>query len=294
MENGSLSPFFPPPVDESKIDIFSPAVIMAFVAAFIGDLTFFLIIPHYLCGVIVLGAFSPKTKGILSKLVLGISFILPGPFLTFGIVVSLILSNKILAFIAEQAAVVAATVFLTPAGGAAVEASATAAEAGAVAAEAGMATAEVAEGAAAAAEGVEAAATAAETAGTTIEMAQNAGEAWEMAETGTEGAEAGVGAAEGLGGAEEGISPEKLGERPEIMPELQENLLEKPAELPGGQNIEEKLPEGQPAEKESVKKIRDIYEKAQKTKEQLEKLPRPQRETEEDNEEDQEDLKEAA
>ncbi len=164
--------------EAEKIDIFNPALVFALVAAFIGDFTFFLVITHYLCGIIVLASFFPKSKGFLAKGVLLLAFLLPLPTLMIGIFLAIILSNKVLAFIAEQAAVIAATVLLTPAGGAAAEGAALAGGAGAAAGEAAVGAGVAATEAAGAAAGTaaEVGGAVAEGVGTTAEVVGGAAE----------------------------------------------------------------------------------------------------------------------
>lgn len=96
--------------EAEKIDIFSPAIVFALVAAFIGDFTFFLIITHYLCAAIAFGTFLPKVlpkmQGLL-KIGAIISailvFILPLPFIMLTILIDLLVANsKIIATVVEE------------------------------------------------------------------------------------------------------------------------------------------------------------------------------------------------
>lgn len=157
--------------EDNKIDFFSPGTVIAFVCAFIGDLGFILIVPHYVMGVVVLAILLPQSRGFLAKLVLFSVFILPLPTLFLGSMLAVVLSNKFLRFVAEQAAIVAVTV-ATGGAGAAAEGAVAAEEAGEVAATVGE---EAAEGAAAAGRAGEAA-----------RAAEGAGEAGEEAAEETE------------------------------------------------------------------------------------------------------------
>ncbi len=90
----------------NKIDWLSVPVIATFIIAFFGDITFFLIVTHYLCGIFVLALIGGRVKGILPKVLLGVAFILPGPFLMIGSFFAILVSNsKIAAFLVEQASI---------------------------------------------------------------------------------------------------------------------------------------------------------------------------------------------
>ena len=114
-------------MDEKKIDFLGPAFIMAVIAALMSDFAFLfllaLFIPiigliialmvimfHYFAGLIVLFLIFPKLKHLIPKGVFLLSIILPLPFLTVGIVLAIILQNRIIEFIVTQAALTAITV----------------------------------------------------------------------------------------------------------------------------------------------------------------------------------------
>jgi hypothetical protein len=177
-------------MDEGTIDFFSPATIMFFVMAIMADGLFlgifgvaipavglailmYILIGHYLIGFVACAFFWGKTKGIATKIILFIAWLLPLPLLSGGLVVAIFLSTKVgqeIVEIAEkeikeeaEAAILAAAVVAAPETGGTSLAAAGAVEGGTVVAvEGGVAVAEggaaVAEGAAAAGEGVGAAA----------------------------------------------------------------------------------------------------------------------------------------
>ena len=246
-----------------EIDVVGIGFIFAFVVAFIGDAAFsfsllsffpiigfiffgFIIITHYLCGLIIIGFIWSKIRGWLAKLILLLAVIIPGPLLLIGTVLAVIFSNKVLAAIAEQVIIQAAAVATAGAAevaevGVAAEGAATAAEGAAVAAEG---VGEAAEGAAVAAEG--------------------AGGATEGAAVAAEGIEGAGGAAEEIA-TEEGISPEALGEEREPMEKLEKELLEEPVP-------EQKIAEVEETEETTEKTEYDeLSEKAKKVKDSLEK-----------------------
>lgn len=238
--------------EAEKVDIFNPATIFAFVAAFIGDFTFFLIITHYLCALFAFGILLPgllkKTEGImrvLTVMVCLIAFVLPLPLILIAIILSIILANKFLAFVATQAAAAAATAF-TGVGGVAVEGAA-AAEAGAVAGEAAIEA-----GVAAA----EASAAAAEAAAGAAEAATTAAEMEEMATAAAESAEAAGGAAKA--GAEAEEAAQEAGKAGEVAEEGGEAKEEKSA-FEKARDIKEKIDKvtGGGQEKEQEKEKED-------------------------------------
>ncbi len=138
-------------MDEEKIDFLGPAFIMAVLAALISDFAFIfllaLIIPiiglvvasmvimfHYFAGLIVLFFVFLKLKHFIPRGVLLLAMILPLPLLSVGMVLAIILQNRIIETIVTQAALTAVTV-ATGGAGAGVQAGVTAARAGAAAAK---------------------------------------------------------------------------------------------------------------------------------------------------------------
>lgn len=114
-------------MDEEKIDFLGPAFIMAVMAALMSDFAFIfllaLVIPviglviasmvimfHYFAGLIVLFFIFLKLKHLIPKGVLLLAIILPLPFLSVGMVLAIILQNRIIEFIVTQAALTALTV----------------------------------------------------------------------------------------------------------------------------------------------------------------------------------------
>jgi hypothetical protein len=198
---------------DNKIDWFSVPIIVVFIIGFFGDLSFFLIVTHYFCGAIILAifAFALKPKGIFPKLILGVVFILPGPFLMIGSFFAILVSNsKLATFLLEQAAIQGAAVLT---GGAA-----EALEVGAIGAEAVEAGVAVTEAGEVALEAGEAAGAAAEGAGAAAEVGA------EAAEVGAETGEAAAGGAEAAEEGEGGIR-KKAGEK--IKEKFREKLREK-------------------------------------------------------------------
>jgi len=253
---------------KNKIDIFDPVVVLAFVSAFIGDLGAFFILPHYFCGFIVLFAFLPKTRGFIARIVLLLAFLIPGPTLTVGIILGILLSNKFIEQVAIQVAAV-----LTEGAGEALEGVAAAEEAGAA----------VAEGA----EALEAAgAAAAETTGAAAETAEAGAAAGKKVPL--EGLEEGIKEQEEIPEEEAGekvIPEEALGEELEPMEKLGKELLEEtPEEEKEAIHEEEREEPQNEAEISEAKK----KTKAQQIKEQLEKLQKIQNISEE-NEQNKED-----
>ncbi len=138
-------------MDEEKIDFLGPAFIMAAIAALMSDFAFIFLLAlpipiiglvialmvimfHYFAGLIVLFFVFLKLKHLLPKLVLLLSIILPLPFLSIGMVLAIILQNRIIETIVTQAALTAVTV-ATGGAGAGLQAGVTAARAGAAAAK---------------------------------------------------------------------------------------------------------------------------------------------------------------
>lgn len=144
---------------EEKLDIFDPGIIMAIIFGVIGDAAMivgvlavaipvvgiivagFAALAHYISAIIVIAIFWRHIRGWLACLVLILAGILPLPLLTIGVVLAILFSNKLIAFIAEQAAIQAIAVFTAGAGEALEGAAAaeTAANAAKVTAEAGKA-----------------------------------------------------------------------------------------------------------------------------------------------------------
>lgn len=137
------------------IDYFDPLIVMAFITAFVGDLLSILIIPHYFAAFIVVGILWSRVRGLLAKLVLIAAFIIPVPgTLIVGVFLSILLSNKFIAALAEQVGVGLLAV-ATGGAGLAAEGAVAGTEGVTVAAEgiqAAAAVAEVGAGAAATAE----------------------------------------------------------------------------------------------------------------------------------------------
>ena len=212
---------------DNKIDPFSPAVVMAFIVAFLGDISFFLILTHWIAGFIVLAVLWHRMKGFLPKFILVLCAIIPLPILTIGILFGSLISNKAIAFLAEQVAIQLVAV-ATGGAGEALE---------------GAALAE--EGGAAAVEGIEASAAAAETATAAESAATAAAEAAEASET----------ASGAAGGTEEGVAENdaeksKRGEstvRDKIKEKFKEKLQEK---LSAGEDEDQAREEIQDEEQE--------------------------------------------
>jgi len=308
--------------EENKIDFFGPDVIFAFVAAFIGDITFFFIITHYLCGAFVLGFLWHKTKGVPAKAILISIFLVPFPFLTIGAFLALIISkSKLVEVVLEQVAI-QGVALVTGGAGEALEGAALAGEGAEVAATA----AEAAEGAGAAAEAGEAATSAAEGAETEAEAGERSvgekiGEkAEEKGEektkeklSGDENARPSEKSTEhGSGDNTEGNRPQESEEdrRKREKDKDYEEMMETEAETPPIEQAEKELfsergpqsaqgietPKEQPQkpgsqENESTRRLRERFEKAQKVREQLDKLKQPQGAQEEEDEDEDEDGK---
>ncbi len=105
------------------IDYFGPGIVMAFIAAFAGDLLWLLVIgalippppigltflaagllAHYLAGVMVGGFIFFELKHFIPKLVLGAAILLPLPLLMLGIGFALVLQNRIIEALLIQGA----------------------------------------------------------------------------------------------------------------------------------------------------------------------------------------------
>ncbi len=114
-------------MDEKKIDFLGPVFIMAAIAAIASDFAFIFLLAlpipvigftialmilvfHYFAGLIVLFLIFPKLKHLIPKAVLLLSIILPLPFLTIGVVLAIILQNRIVEFIVAQAVPTAITI----------------------------------------------------------------------------------------------------------------------------------------------------------------------------------------
>lgn len=232
----------------AEIDYTDPAIIMGFVLAVICDGAFlgligiaipgvglaiamFVVGAHYLFGIVLLAMLIGKLHGWLAKLLFVLAVVLPLPLLTIGIILGIILSNKLIAFVAEQVIIQGIAVATAGAG--------EALEAGAVA-EAGVETAGVAvEAAAEAAEGAEAV-------GQAGEAISQAGEA-----------AGGVGGAPGAGmgtpaEAEEGMAGEggeEAAKEAEIEKQLEAEAEREPEELER-EKLLEKMPEPEEPEEE--------------------------------------------
>jgi len=220
MADEQQEPQKPKPKHE-PIDWLDPLIIAAFVTAFICDLLFFLIIPHYFGALIAIPIMWSKTRKWPAKSVLIAAFVLPLPVLTLGICLAIFLSNKAIAFVAEQVGIQIVAVF-TAGAGEALEGAALAGEA--------------VEGAAAAAEAASAAGQVGEVAGALAETGEAAGgvaKAGEGARAATEGVEAGEEAGEA---AEEGAE-ESLKEK--IKRKAKEKIKEKLESGQGGEEEEE-------------------------------------------------------
>ncbi len=221
--------------DVEKLSILDPLVIFAAIAAFIGDISWliaifalaapviglplalYILVGRYVAATIVGFSLWAKAKGWLAKIVLILAVLIPLPLLVLGIILVVLLSNRFIRFLAEQAVI--AVVGTATAG------------AGVVAGEA-VAVGEVAAGAAeiAAAGGeITAGAEAAAEAGITAERAVTAEE--------TATAEAGVRPPEA---PEKEIAPEALGEEPTPFEKLRE-LTEKMPEAPEKKEKEEEV-----------------------------------------------------
>ncbi|MBI4059452.1 hypothetical protein HY406_00095 [Candidatus Giovannonibacteria bacterium] len=151
-------------MEREGIDYFNPAIVMAFLMVAMSDaafLTFFFwFVPvvglmlgvlvvgfHYFASFFLLFLILPKLKHLIPKIVLFIVLVLPLPLLSVGILVALLLQNRLIEALAIEAAtqVVAGALAATGAGvpaAAAVEAGGQAAAAGTKAVEAGAAIAE--------------------------------------------------------------------------------------------------------------------------------------------------------
>lgn len=114
-------------MDERKIDFLGPAFIMAMIAASVSDFAFLflfaLIIPvigfaialmvvmlHYFTGLLLLFLIFPQLKHLIPKLTLILLIILPLPLLAIGMILAIIMQNRIIETIVTQAALTAITV----------------------------------------------------------------------------------------------------------------------------------------------------------------------------------------
>ncbi|MBI2888767.1 MAG: hypothetical protein HYY10_02470 [Candidatus Liptonbacteria bacterium] len=106
----------------SKIDYFGPGIVMAFIAAFAGDLFWLLVIgafippppigltflaagllAHYLAGMMVGGFIFFELKHFVPKAILGAAILLPLPLLMVGMGIALIAQNRIIEILLIQA-----------------------------------------------------------------------------------------------------------------------------------------------------------------------------------------------
>lgn len=259
-----------------KIDYFDTTIIFAMVIAFVCDLLTILILPHYVGALVISFILWPKIKWPLGKLVWIAAIAIPVPgTLMLGVLLAILLSNKIISFLAIQAAAIAAAVLTAPAGGAggaAVEAAAAGAEGTAVAAggiEAAAAAAEAAEAAGATAEAAEAIGAAAEAA----EVAEGAEAAGAVAE-GAEAAEGAGEAAETAEGEIEKEAEEKLEDRVKrkIKEKIKEKLKEKLEQGPGDEDEEDE----EAMEREATAEV-----KSEELNTELGAMPPPMEELEE-------------
>ena len=268
--------------NNSKIDVFGAEVIMALVAAFIGDVTFFLVLTHYFCGAFALGMFWHKANGFLAKLVLVLGFLLPLPFLTLSILLAILLSNRFVAIIVEQAAIQTIAAFTAGAGEAleGVAVGAEAAEAGGTILEAGEGISATVEAGSATAEfGAETAEVAGKTPASestlTERMAQRAEQKARdhlldrLNPEGDRGRDE-----DGEDEREEDNTYERLmetgAERPP-MEQVEEELFSE--EGPRPQNLAEQEQEAEkaaPKESEAMRRLRERFEKTQKVRQGLE------------------------
>ncbi len=261
--------------EENKIELFDPATIVFFVAAFLIDLSFlglfgllipgvglaiamFVLLAHWSFGLVLLFYFWGKTNGLVPKAILIIFWIVPLP-LTLGLILMVVTSNPVGAFVFEQVAIQAVAVATAGAG---------------EALEAGAAVAEGAEAAATVAEGAEAA-------GTAAEGAEAVGGVAEVGEaTAGAGTEAGQ-AVEGMDLTPEERNPmENL--REDLAQPQEDRFHEEPAnEEPEPDKSEEDLSDKK--ENKTTRTMRDIIDRANDL----------QNRNEQDDEED-EGLEEAA
>jgi len=281
--------------EENKIDLFDPGTLVFFIMAFFADLSLlgliglaipgvglaiamFVLLAHWGIGLIILFYFWGKAHGWLPKAILLFFWILPLP-LTVGLILVVVASTKIGAFVIEQA-VIQGVAIGTAGAGEALEAGAVAAEGAEVAATA----AEGAEAAGAVAEGAEAAGGVAEAGSTAAEAGAEGAETGAQATT--EGTEA------GQAGEEVDLeSPEEKNPMENLEKELNQPSEEEFHEGEGsGQEKEpdQEEPEEEPEKKnkavENVKKVFDI----------MDRTNQPQQEEEESEDEDDQELPMAA
>lgn len=260
-------------MEKEGIDFFNPAIVMALLMAVMSDAAFitlpFWFVPaiglviaavvllfHYFAAFFLFFLVLPKLRHFIPKLVFFIALILPLPTLSLGIILALILQNRLIEALAVEAAtqVVAGALAATGVGApaaAAVEAAGQTAAVGATTLETGVAATEA--GAAA------------------TEAAEVAGGAKEIAEAGEAVGEI----APGAGGAPKG----RPSEMPEVKPEGPEG---RPSETPTEEKkvTEKELGlEEEPGEVKEMEELRDI----------MENLPEPEEKEEGDEEEDEEE-----
>ena len=221
------------------MDLFDPLIISVFVLAAMSDMFslgmiglaiplvgLFLggvaIVVHYVTAILIASLMWKKVRGLFADLVFIVCLILPGPWLLIGVILGIVLSNKVVAFVAETV-VIQAIAGATGGAGEGLEAGAAAAEGLGAAAEAG--------GAAMEAGG--AAMEAGEAAGGMAEAGEAAGE---MAEAGGDAAQ--TAAEKAMESASEQAPMEELQEK--VLEEVPEEVS--PKEIP-------KPPEASPSEK---------------------------------------------
>ncbi len=118
-------------MNEKKIDYLGPRFIMAIITSLISDASLlitilFLVIPlvglmtipflimallfhYFFAGTILLFAIYPKLKHLMPKIALILAILIPFPSLTVGVVLAIILQNRIIEFVITQAAIAVAT-----------------------------------------------------------------------------------------------------------------------------------------------------------------------------------------
>lgn len=100
-----------PPGEETeiprKIDFADPQFILAICFAFIGDLFFWTIVVHWICGFLIIGILWPRVKGFLTKIILvvgaiGFPLFLPLPTAVVAVIAALLMTNAIVRFVVNQ------------------------------------------------------------------------------------------------------------------------------------------------------------------------------------------------
>ncbi|MFA6494774.1 MAG: hypothetical protein WC246_00175 [Candidatus Paceibacterota bacterium] len=92
-----------------EIDFLEPMILLVFVCAFVGDFFFWTIIIHYTAALFVGFILLPKFHHFIPRVVIIASFILPLPVLIIGLIVGIVLSNKLIEFAAVTVALIAVT-----------------------------------------------------------------------------------------------------------------------------------------------------------------------------------------